>query len=411
MNDETSGNRGTSRSDGVGADDESDPSPSQPAVATGRARAAAQLSAQLGIGVADLAAVTERLVAVRSESFDEKVLCDVIEAFLRSLPHLEVTRVGDNVVARTTGSGEERLILAGHTDTVPANDNAVPQFDGSWLWGLGTADMKGGLAVMLRSAAEHAGANLELTYVFYAREEVAAEHSGLAEVLRTAPGLLAGDAAILGEPTDGAIEAGCQGSVRLRVTLAGVRAHTARAWMGVNAIHRAAPLIAAVVAVGERRPVIEGCEFRESTQVVSVTGGVADNVVPDRVEVTIAHRFAPDRSLRDAENWLRHLVEPHLADGDSVAVVDTAPAAWPGIDHALLSELRQCSGAEVSAKLGWTDVARFAEVGIPAVNFGPGDARCAHMSDERVSVESLDRVWLAIDRLVRRDVRAATEAQ
>lgn len=348
----------------------------------------------------DLLARTAELVDVASVSFAEAELATLIEAELRAHPHLEVTRVGDNVVARTSFGRPMRLVLGGHTDTVPANCNDVANLDGDTLWGLGSADMKGGLAVMLASAAAHTDPAIDLTYVFYAREEVAAVHNGLGELFETRPDLFVGDLALLGEPTDGMIEAGCQGTLRVVVTLAGVRAHPARAWMGRNAVHRAAPLLAALAAYEPRQPVISGCRFHEALLAVGIEGGVSGNVVPDAATVTIQHRFAPDRTAAQAEAHVREVLAPFLDDGDTVELVDVAPAAAPAVDHPLLAGMIERHSLTVTAKLGWTDVARFAAHGVPAANFGPGDPLVAHTADEHVERASIERTWRALDAAV-----------
>ena len=349
----------------------------------------------------DLLQLTADLVAMPSESFAEGPITDWIESDLRTLDHLEITRVGDNLVARTTLDRPVRVVLAGHTDTVPVNGNAEPRIDGDVLWGLGSTDMKSGLAVMWTLARHHTAPAVDVTYVFYAREEVAAIHSGLAELFELRPDLLVGDVAILGEPTDGEIEAGCQGTLRMRVELLGARAHTARAWMGRNAIHRLGELLSAVASVESRRPVLLGCQFHEALQVVRVEGGVAGNVVPDRVELDVAHRFAPDRTPDAAEAYLRGVIEPFLEPGDTAEVVDMSPAAFPAAEHPCIVALRERSGLRVRAKLGWTDVARFAERGVPAVNLGPGDSSLAHTAEERVQRSSIDRAFSALDDLLR----------
>lgn len=350
--------------------------------------------------VPDLLELTAELVDIPSESYHEAVLVDHLETVLGSLEHLRLDRVGDNLVARTELGTGRRLILAGHTDTVPAAGNGFARVEGDTLWGVGAADMKGGLAVMLASARTHRTPAVDLTYVFYAREEVTAADSGLGELFELRPDLLEGDLALLGEPTDGAIEAGCQGTVRVKVVLHGRRAHTARAWMGDNAIHRAAPLLESVAAIEPRRPVIDGCEYHEAWQVVAIEGGVSGNVVPDRVEVTVAHRYAPDRTSADANAELRALLAPHLRDSDTVEVIDEAPAAAPSLDQPLLKSMIETHQLTVRAKLGWTDVARFASHGIPAANFGPGDATLAHTPEERIGRDSLMRVWTVLDSMV-----------
>jgi succinyl-diaminopimelate desuccinylase len=350
--------------------------------------------------VTDLLQLTRELVDVASESHAEGPITDLLEAELRALPHLTVDRMGDNLVARTTGTASTRVLLAGHTDTVPANGNAVGRIEGDVLWGVGSTDMKAGLAVMLELARTVVEPAVELTYVFYAGEEVADVHNGLGHLFRDRPELLEADVALLGEPTDAVIEAGCQGTMRVEIVLRGARAHTARPWMGRNAIHRLGRVIAAVEAWPGRRPVIDGCEFREAVQAVAVRGGVAANVVPDEASVTLNHRFAPDRTPAEAEATLRELVGPYLDEGDSFEVVDLASAAAPSLDHPVLRALIERNQLPVRSKLGWTDVARFAERGIPAANFGPGDATIAHTAGEWVGRDPIERCYAALVDLV-----------
>jgi succinyl-diaminopimelate desuccinylase len=354
--------------------------------------------------VTDLLAATAELVSVPSVSHGERALADRIEARLAARPSLEVVRIGDNVVARTRLGRAQRLLLAGHTDTVPpAAGNEVPRVEGDTLWGVGAADMKGGLAVMLDLAESVDDAAFDLTWVFYATEEVARADNGLLAVAATRPDLLAADAAILGEPTGALIEAGCQGILKVEITLGGQRAHTARPWMGRNAIHRLGPLLERLAAFGTREPEIDGCVYREALEAVDVRGGVAGNVVPDSATVTVSHRFAPDHDGEQALAGLRGLLggafEPAL--GDTLEVVDLAPAAAPGLDHPLLTRLLAATGAPPRAKLGWTDVAFFAERGVPAVNFGPGDPELAHRADEHVSRAELDKVRRVLGELIR----------
>jgi succinyl-diaminopimelate desuccinylase len=348
----------------------------------------------------DLLALTAELVDVPSVSFEEAALVDRLEDELRSLDHLEVTRVGDNLVARTQLGRDRRLILAGHTDTVPADGNGTARVDGDVLWGLGSADMKGGLAVFLELARTVPDPTVDLSFVFYAREEVAQEHSGLNELRDERPDLLAGDCAILGEPTNGAIEAGCQGALRIQVHLTGARAHTARPWMGRNAVHRLAPILAELSVYEARTPTIDGCTYREAVQAVSVQGGVAGNVVPDAAVLRIHHRYAPDRTPALAEAWLRDFLGPHLDDGDEIVVEDASPGCAPSLDHPLLARLVADNELPVRAKLGWTDVARFAQLGVPATNFGPGDPTVAHRADEHLDRHSIETVHAALHRLV-----------
>lgn len=350
----------------------------------------------------DLLARTAELVDIRSESFDEAAITDAIEAELRRrAPWLALDRLGNNLVARTQLGRSTRVVLAGHTDTVPENGNLPARLDGDVLHGLGAADMKSGLAVMLELACTIAEPALDATFVFYEAEEVAAEHNGLRRLFREAPHLLAGDVALLGEPTDGVIEAGCQGTLRVRLVLAGERAHTARPWMGRNAVHRLAPVLTRLAAYTERRPVIDGCEYREAIQAVSVAGGVAGNVVPDHAEVVVNHRFAPDRTPEDALEHVRAVLGAELGEGDRIEVVDIVPGAPPALEHPVLHALVERNRLPVRAKLGWTDVARFAEHGIPAANFGPGDATLAHTRAEHVRRAPVEQCFAALDDLLR----------
>jgi succinyl-diaminopimelate desuccinylase len=350
--------------------------------------------------VTDLLELTAELVDIPSVSQDEQAITDRIEQELRVVSWLMLDRMGDNLVARTDLGRDQRLVLAGHTDTVPVNGNDRARIDGDTLWGLGSADMKSGIALMLELARTVNEPAVDVTYVFYASEEIASQYNGLGHLFAARPDLLAGDVAILGEPTSAVIEAGCQGSMRLEVRLAGVRAHSARPWMGRNAIHRLGRLLAIVDEWQGREPVIDGCQYREAVQAVMVQGGVAGNVVPDEATVLLNHRFAPDRDEREAEAWLRSFLAPGLEDGDGAVVVDASPSARPGLDHPLLAALIERNQLEVRAKLGWTDVARFASRGIPAANFGPGDPLLAHTADERVSREQLDQAWNALADLV-----------
>ncbi len=347
----------------------------------------------------DLLALTAELVDIASVSHHETALVDHLQARLQGRG-LEVVRIGDELVARTLLGRPSRVVLAGHTDTVPAQGNAGARVEGDVCWGVGAADMKAGLAVMVALAEGLSEAPSEpahdVTYVFYSGEEVAAEHNGLARLLRERPDLVQGDVAVLGEPTGGAIEAGCQGTLRMEITLRGSAAHTARPWVGRNAVHRLGPVLGAVAGFEERRPVLDGYEFREALQAVSVSGGVAGNVVPDRATLTVNHRFAPDRSPEQAEAAVRALLSPVLEPGDEVVLVDVAAGAPPALDHPLLRGLARRRGLERRAKLGWTDVARFAAVGIPALNLGPGDPLLAHTAAERVDRAALEATFAVL---------------
>ena len=341
----------------------------------------------------DLLATTTELMAVPSVSGDEAAIAALVEDRLRAVSWLSVDRVGDNVVARTTLSRPHRLVVAGHLDTVPPGDNERPRMDGDIVWGVGASDMKGGLAVMLELAATMREPALDVTWCFYAREEIDRDRSGLLELWQERPELLAGDAAVLGEPTNGLVEAGCQGTMRVRITLRGVRAHSARPFTGRNAIHRLAPLLQRVADWPGREVTLDGCWYAEQLQVVGVEGGVASNVVPDRARVTLNHRYAPDRQWAEAEAILHELLDPtlELGDGDTWELLDAGDGAPPSLGHPLLKALVEKSGAPPKAKVGWTDVASFWAHGVPAANFGPGDPLLAHHPDERVARSQLDR--------------------
>lgn len=336
-----------------------------------------------------LLALTAALVDIASESFCEQRIADAIEADLAGFAHLEVSRVADNVIARTETGRGRRLLLGGHTDTVPAAGNDRAVIRGDRLFGVGAGDMKGGIAVMLELAREIAAPAIDVTYVFYACEEVALQHSGLLQISDARPELLEADVALLGEPTLGALEAGCQGNLTMQATLRGERAHSARPWMGRNAVHRLAGMLSRIDGYAPRRPVVEGCEYAEALQAVAVEGGIAHNVVPDSARLRINHRFAPDRTLDEAEAFLRQFLAPAIEDGDALEVLHGSPAARPGLDDPLLRTLVERNSLEVRAKLGWTDVAFFAGRGVPASNFGPGDPALAHTAGEYV-----ERQWL-----------------
>jgi succinyl-diaminopimelate desuccinylase len=349
----------------------------------------------------DLLARCAQLVDIPSVSHHEQAITDFIEAELGAVPWLTLDRVDHTLVARTTLGRDRRVILAGHTDTVPPNGNEGARIDGDVLWGIGAADMKSGVTVLLELAKTVAEPALDVTYIFYECEEVASEYSGLLKLEAARPELLEGDAAVLAEPTAARIEAGCQGTLRVGVTLAGERAHTARPWMGRNAIHRLAAVLERIAAFEDRRPVLNGIEFREALQAVKVDGGVAGNVVPDRATVVINHRFAPDRTVEEATSALKAMLDPVLEDGDTFELLDAAKAAPPALDHPLLAGLVAAVDAPPVAKLGWTDVSFFANRGTPATNFGPGDPNLAHNAAERVERHEIERVHAALEALLR----------
>ena len=334
----------------------------------------------------DTITLLEQLVNIESVSKNEQRIADAVEAALRPLGHLEVSRHGNTVVARTSLGLPERVVIAGHLDTVPVNDNLPAVRDGDVLRGLGTCDMKGGVAVMLKLAAHVPSPNRDLTFLFYEAEEIESEFNGLHLLSQSDPDLLQADFAILMEPSDAVIEAGCQGTLRVDVTTRGERAHSARSWMGVNAIHQAGAILDRLNAYEARKPVIDGLEYHEGLNAVFINGGVAGNVLPDACTVQVNHRFAPDRSEAEAAAYVREFFA-----GFEVELTDTAPGALPGLDRPAAREFIEAVGGEVNPKFGWTDVARFSALGVPAVNFGPGDPMLAHKQEEYVPVEQVLR--------------------
>jgi len=337
----------------------------------------------------DLFTLTEELCAIPSVSGTEAALADDVESRLRAtVSNLDIERIGANVVVRTAQGAERRILLGGHLDTVPPNDNAQSRRDGDTLHGLGTADMKGGLAVMLSIAALAAQRppKHDVTLVFYEGEEVADEHNGLRRLFAERPELVAADLAVLLEPTSGWLEAGCQGTIHVRATFDGARAHTARPWMGTNAIHRAAPLLTKLANFEPAVVEVDGLPYREALQVVRVEGGIANNVVPDRCSLVVNRRYAPNRSLDDAVAEVLEL----CCDADHTEVLNASPAAPPNLWHPLVAELTGVYNLPVRPKLGWTDVGRFAAHGVAACNLGPGDPELAHTANEKVDRQDLE---------------------
>lgn len=342
--------------------------------------------------MSDLLQLAAELVDIPSVSRHESALATRVEADARAQRHLRVHRLGDSVVARSDLGRPQRLLLAGHLDTVPPFASSGAAVEGDVLSGLGAVDMKGGLAVMLSLLAPVEGAELDVTFVFYACEEIDRDADALVAMARSQPELLAADAAVLAEPTGGVVEAGCQGTMRAVLRLMGKRAHTARPWQGVNAVHRLARALEVLGAYQPRQVVIDGCTYAEQLQAVLVQGGVAGNVVPDDASLSVNYRFAPDRSAEEAEAELRSMFDGAFDPtvGDEFEIVDRAVGAPPGLGHPLLGALVEATGVPARAKVGWTDVATLAAAGVPAANFGPGDPLLAHTPDERVSATELE---------------------
>lgn len=343
--------------------------------------------------------LSEALCNIESVSGNEARIADAVEEILSEAAHLDVTRIGNNVVARTHLGRARRVIIAGHLDTVPVANN-LPVLrkivDGEEvLWGRGTVDMKSGVAVQLALALELESPRQDVTWVFYENEEVAADLNGLGVIERTAPELLNADFAILGEPSNGGVEGGCNGTLRVVVSTQGVAAHSARAWMGDNAIHKAAPILDILAKYQPETIKVEGLDYRESLNAVKIGGGIAGNVIPDSCSVWVNFRFAPSRSGEEALAFVTQMFAQF-----EVTVEDLSEGAKPGLDDQLAQEFASAVLAETGGlpapKYGWTDVARFSALGVSAVNFGPGNAIYAHRDDEHCPTSQITACYRAL---------------
>ena len=339
----------------------------------------------------DVADLLQALIDVPSESRQEEALADAVESALAAYPHLDVVRDGHTIVARTTLGHAERVVIGGHLDTVPENANMPSRrvtVDGEdRIYGLGACDMKGGVAVSLRLAADLVNPTRDVTWIYYEAEEIDSQFNGLRRLADERPELLAGDFAVLMEPSNAVVEAGCQGTMRVEVRTTGTRAHSARSWMGHNAIHDAGEVLRRLSAYQPRTVEIDGLTYREGLNAVAIRGGVAGNVIPDECVVSVNYRFAPSRSAVEGEAHLREVF-----DGYDVSVVDAVDGALPGLLHPAAAAFVAAVGGSPSPKFGWTDVARFTSLGVPAVNFGTGNPSLAHHKDEYVPVADLRKV-------------------
>lgn len=347
----------------------------------------------------DLVELTRAVCDIESVSGNEKELADAIESALAKYSHLEVIRDGDAIVARTNFGHATRVVIAGHIDTVPVADNLpiklLPMEREQVLWGRGTVDMKAGVAVQLKLAATLDKTNTDVTWVFYDHEEVEASLNGLGRIARNRPDLLHASFAVLCEPSNAQVEGGCNGTIRVEVRARGVKAHSARSWMGKNAVHASAEILNRLNAYEPQSVEVDGLVYRESMNAVLISGGMATNVIPDECVVTVNYRFAPSKSGEEATAHLSELFE-----GFEVVVTDLSEGARPGLDLPEAAAFVAATGSTPKPKYGWTDVARFSALGIPAVNFGPGDPNKAHADDENVPVsqifacEAALRTWL-----------------
>ena len=347
----------------------------------------------------DVVELTRSICDIESVSGNETELADAIEAALSKYPHLEIIRDADAIVARTNFGHNKRVVIAGHIDTVPVAENLptklLPMEREQVLWGRGTVDMKAGVAVQLKLAATLSETNVDVTWVFYDHEEVEASLNGLGRIARNRPELLESSFAVLCEPSNAQVEGGCNGTIRVEVRARGVKAHSARAWMGKNAVHAAAEILNRLNAYEPQTVEVDGLAYRESMNAVLISGGMATNVIPDECVVTVNYRFAPDKT---GEQAAAHLCE--LFDGFDIKMTDLSVGARPGLDLPEAAAFVAAVGSTPQPKYGWTDVARFSALGIPAVNFGPGDPNKAHADDENVPVsqiyacEAALRTWL-----------------
>lgn len=337
---------------------------------------------------ADVVELTRTICDIESVSGNETELADAIETALRGFDHLEVIRDGDAIIARTNLGRAKRVVIAGHIDTVPVADNLPVKFlqfeREQVLWGRGTVDMKAGVAVQLKLAATVNEPNVDVTWVFYDHEEVDAALNGLGRISRNRPELLNAQFAVLCEPSSAQVEGGCNGTMRATVTTRGVKAHSARPWMGENAVHKMGEVLSKLAAHTPDEVAVDGLVYRESLNAVLVSGGIATNVIPDECQLTVNYRFAPSKSAADAEAHLREFFAGH-----ELEVVDVAEGARPGLDLPEAAAFVAAVGSTPKPKYGWTDVARFSALGIPAVNFGPGDPNKAHADDENVPVSQI----------------------
>jgi len=349
----------------------------------------------------DVCDLMRELVDIESVSGNEGLLVGMVNDALSAYPHLTTTRLGNVIVAQTHFGCPTRVVVAGHLDTVPVKGNLpshIESIDGRRaLVGRGAVDMKGGVAVQLNLAASLTEAGKDVTWVFYDNEEVEASKNGLGHLAESSPEVLQADMAILMEPSNGVIEAGCQGSLRVNLRTHGVAAHAARSWTGHNAIHDMAGALQILNDYQALQVRVDGLVYREGLNAVAISGGVASNVIPDRCDMMVNYRFAPDKSLTDAEQVIREIFS-----GYDMEVRDAAPPAPPGLSSPLVASFVAEAGS-VAPKYGWTDVARFHQLGIPAVNFGPGDPNLAHSDHEYVFLDDVtacrDRLlgWLAAE--------------
>jgi succinyl-diaminopimelate desuccinylase len=340
----------------------------------------------------DLAARTLELVNIPSPSREEGTLLRHV-ADVVALPVTYATE--EALLFGGERSGRPFVLLAGHLDTVPEQSNLPGRIEDGWVAGLGASDMKGGLAVMVELANWAVGGpelGCDLGFLFFVREELSAEESALPRVFAEEPLVLDSDLVVMLEPTDVEIHAGCLGNLNATLVFRGESAHSARPWQGVNAIALAVEGLAPVVSCPPLEVEVGGLTFVEVVTPTRIRGGVADNVVPDTVEVRLNYRYAPNRSPEEAEARLHELV------GADLEITSNSPAAHVAAESELVRRLRDRGNLAIAPKQAWTPVAEFAAQGLDAVNFGPGATRYAHRQDERVEIAALERCYGALQR-------------
>jgi succinyl-diaminopimelate desuccinylase len=344
----------------------------------------------------DLATRTLELVDIPSVSRDEARILAYVE---EQVPLAPVLATSDALLYATGLTGKPLVLLAGHVDTVPAQDNLPGRIEDGAVVGLGASDMKGGVAVMVELARLAATGlhdrNVDLAFLFFVREELPAEESALPAVFAAAPLVDEAALVIVLEPTDNTIQAGCLGNLNATLAFRGESAHSARPWLGVNAVAVAVDGLAPIVRLEPDPVEVGGLTFTEVLNVTAIRGGIASNVIPDRVECTVNFRYAPNRTTAEAEARLRELL------GDvELEITSNAPPAHVATGSPLLERLRAVGGFSLEPKQAWTPVAEFAQRGLDAINLGPGATRYAHRRDERVEVAELQRTFDALVRFV-----------
>jgi succinyl-diaminopimelate desuccinylase len=352
--------------------------------------------------MSDLANRALELINISSVIGHEAALCDFVEDWaLRTFGIGQIQRISNSLVLGTLSTTKPNLALVGHLDTVPpAAKPNPPRIEGDRLFGLGSSDMKGALAVMMALAEDPQQGQwpLNVLYIFYEREEGPFQESGLIEVLKQRPDVSKVQLAICMEPTDGAAQFGCVGSLHATATFEGKAAHSARPWQGHNAVHAAGPFLSELLSRGRREVYCDGLEFFEVISATLAQGGRAKNVVPDTFSLNLNYRFAPGKNLAQAQQDISELV----AGRARLEFLDLAPSGKVCLSHPWCQQLTALSERAAEAKQAWTDVARFSELNVNAINFGPGETAQAHQAFESASVSALHKSHQVLQAFLKR---------